>query len=60
MIIDADSAHAATITGSYNFTFAAQRGNAENIVVLRDNPQVAQAYRVNWRNLRSGAPAWDK
>ncbi len=59
IIIDADSAHATTITGSYNFTFAAQRSNAENVVVLRDNPQVAQAYRSNWRHLRAGAAAWE-
>jgi len=59
VIIDADSLHATTITGSYNFTFAAQRSNAENIVVLRDNPEVAQAYRDNWRHLRAGAAAWE-
>jgi phosphatidylserine/phosphatidylglycerophosphate/cardiolipin synthase-like enzyme len=60
IVIDADSAHATTITGSYNYTFAAQRGNAENILVLRDNPPIAQAYRANWQRLKRGATAWEK
>jgi phosphatidylserine/phosphatidylglycerophosphate/cardiolipin synthase-like enzyme len=60
VIIDADSPRATTLTGSYNFTFAAQRSNAENILVLRDNPQVAQAYRANWRRLKADATAWAK
>ena len=47
MIIDADS-HPAVITGSYNFTHAAQFSNAENLLVLRDNPNIANAYRNNW------------
>lgn len=58
IVIDADSSHATTITGSYNYTFAAQRSNAENIIVLRDNPQVAQAYRTNWRRLKVSATPW--
>jgi len=57
-VIDADSSHATTITGSYNFTIAAQRGNAENVIVLRDNAPVARAYRENWERLRASAVAW--
>jgi phosphatidylserine/phosphatidylglycerophosphate/cardiolipin synthase-like enzyme len=53
IVIDADTPRATTITGSYNFTYAAQRSNAENIVVLRDNPPVARAYRTNWMRLKS-------
>jgi phosphatidylserine/phosphatidylglycerophosphate/cardiolipin synthase-like enzyme len=58
IVIDADSGHATTITGSYNFTFAAQRSNAENILVLRDNPPIAQAYRANWQRLKVSATPW--
>ena len=58
IVIDADSPHATTITGSYNFTVAAQRGNAENIIMLRDNAPVARAYRDNWERLRAGAVVW--
>jgi phosphatidylserine/phosphatidylglycerophosphate/cardiolipin synthase-like enzyme len=58
IVIDADLPRATTITGSYNFTLAAQRSNAENIVVLHDNEPVARAYRDNWRRLKAGATPW--
>jgi len=60
IVIDAGSPRATTITGSYNFTLAAQRSNAENIIVLRDNEAVADAYRANWRRLRTGATPWSE
>lgn len=56
MIIDADSAPV-VITGSYNFTHAAQYRNAENLLVLRGNPALAQVYAVNWRRHREHATA---
>ena len=58
IVIDADEPHPTTITGSYNFTIAAQRHNAENVVVMRDNAAVARAYRDNWRRLKAGAAPW--
>ena len=58
VVVDADGAHPTTITGSYNFTLAAQRKNAENIVVLRDNPDVARAYRAYFRRLQANAQRW--
>ena len=51
MIIDADS-HPTVITGSYNFTHAAQFTNAENLLILRDNAAIASAYRNNWQRHR--------
>jgi phosphatidylserine/phosphatidylglycerophosphate/cardiolipin synthase-like enzyme len=60
IVIDAELPHATTITGSYNFTIAAQRSNAENVVVLRDNSAVARAYRDNWRRLKSAAVPWSE
>lgn len=54
VVIDADTPRAITITGSYNFTYAAQRSNAENVIVLRDNPSVTRAYRSNWLRLKAG------
>ncbi len=60
IVIDAGLPHATTITGSYNFTLAAQRSNAENIVVLHDNEPVARAYRDNWRRLKAGATPWSE
>jgi phosphatidylserine/phosphatidylglycerophosphate/cardiolipin synthase-like enzyme len=44
MIIDG----AMVITGSFNFTAAAQNRNAENLLVISD-PAVAAQYRDNWR-----------
>ncbi len=58
IVIDVDAPRATTITGSYNFTFAAQRSNAENVIVLRDNPAVARAYRDNWARLKGRATPW--
>ena len=58
IVIDADAPRATTITGSYNFTIAAQRSNAENVIVLRDNPAVARAYRDNWSRLKANATPW--
>lgn len=49
MVVDAGSPAAVVITGSYNFTHAAQFRNAENVLVLRGNDALAQAYAANWR-----------
>ena len=43
-----DDAH--VITGSFNFTKAAQERNAENVLVIRQYPELAQHYADNWRN----------
>lgn len=58
VIVDADTANATTITGSYNFTVAAQWHNAENVLILRDNRDVARAYRDNWLRLKTRATPW--
>jgi phosphatidylserine/phosphatidylglycerophosphate/cardiolipin synthase-like enzyme len=55
MVMDAGAADAAVITGSYNWTYAAQYKNAENVVILRHNPDVANAYAANWRRHFAGA-----
>lgn len=44
MIID----DATVITGSFNFTKQAEHANAENLVILKDAPDLAQRYRQNW------------
>ena len=48
MVIDVDTPDVAVITGSYNFTFAAQYKNAENLLVIRGNNKLALLYRDNW------------
>lgn len=36
------------ITGSYNFTYAANYRNAENLLYFHDAPKLARAYIRNW------------
>ena len=43
MVIDGQ----AVITGSFNFTKAAEEGNAENLLVIR-SPDLAGKYMANW------------
>ena len=38
------------ITGSFNFTNAAQNSNAENVLVIKDDPELAMTYRKNWES----------
>lgn len=53
MVIDAGHPDAAVITGSFNFTHAAQYRNAENLLILRGNPLLAEAYAADWRRHRT-------
>jgi hypothetical protein len=43
MVID----HATIITGSFNFTKKAEASNAENLLVIKDAPELVQAYEAN-------------
>lgn len=36
-------------TGSFNYTAAAERDNAENVIILRGNPEVAARYEHEWQ-----------
>jgi phosphatidylserine/phosphatidylglycerophosphate/cardiolipin synthase-like enzyme len=38
---------ATVITGSFNFTKAAEASNAENLLVIKDAPELVQAYEAN-------------
>ena len=46
MIIDSR----VVITGSFNFTMAAENKNAENLVILDDLPDLTRAYQENFQN----------
>jgi phosphatidylserine/phosphatidylglycerophosphate/cardiolipin synthase-like enzyme len=52
MVIDAGSAKPVAITGSFNFTHAAQFKNAENVVIFHGNRELTAAYLKNWRHHR--------
>lgn len=40
--------------GSFNYTKAAEERNAENVLYIRNNPDLAKAYSNNWQKL------WDE
>jgi phosphatidylserine/phosphatidylglycerophosphate/cardiolipin synthase-like enzyme len=44
MVIDGET----VLTGSFNFTKAAQEKNAENLLIIRD-PALASQYTQNWQ-----------
>ncbi|MGH8604298.1 MAG: phospholipase D-like domain-containing protein, partial [Gammaproteobacteria bacterium] len=60
MVIDSGAPGCAVVTGSYNFTHAAQFKNAENLVVLKGNSPVCEAYEKNWKRHRSHSKKYEK
>jgi phosphatidylserine/phosphatidylglycerophosphate/cardiolipin synthase-like enzyme len=53
MIIDGQT----VITGSFNFTKSAEEGNAENLLVINNAPELAGRYTQNWKDhLRHSEP----
>jgi phosphatidylserine/phosphatidylglycerophosphate/cardiolipin synthase-like enzyme len=60
IVIDAASADATVITGSYNFTWSAQHKNAENVLIARRNPSLAARFALNWERHRSDATPYQK
>jgi len=55
LVVDAESPSATVVTGSYNFTSAAQYRNAENVLIVRNDPPLAAQYRANLLALRARA-----
>ncbi len=60
MVIDADLPSGTVITGSYNWSFAAQRRNAENVLIMRGQVALAARYRMNWERHRAEARPYTK
>jgi phosphatidylserine/phosphatidylglycerophosphate/cardiolipin synthase-like enzyme len=60
MVIDAATRDPAVVTGSFNWTAGAQRRNAENVLVLRRNRDLAQAYEANWRRHQAEASPYPR
>jgi phosphatidylserine/phosphatidylglycerophosphate/cardiolipin synthase-like enzyme len=58
IIIDADRPQSTVITGSYNYTNAANAKNAENVVLISGSPAVARRFVDNFDYQRSLARAW--
>ncbi len=55
LIVDPASPQCTVVTGSYNFTWSARNRNAENVLVLRENCALVQAYLENWLRHRTDA-----
>jgi phosphatidylserine/phosphatidylglycerophosphate/cardiolipin synthase-like enzyme len=53
IVIDGET----VVTGSFNFTNAAQDKNAENLVIIRDSTLAAQ-YAQNWETHRQHSQAY--
>ena len=49
IVIDAEGANPTIVTGSMNFTYSGQFKNAENVLILRGNKPLADAYNANWQ-----------
>ena len=60
IIIDQAMPEVAVVTGSYNFTWSAQHKNAENILIVRNNPQLAAQYYANWVRHKQDATPYKK
>lgn len=58
IVIDAATTAATVVTGSFNFTWAAQHKNAENVLIARNNPTLAARYALNWERQREQASAY--
>lgn len=59
LLVDPQEASAAVVTGSYNYTYSAQARNAENLLILRGNPELIHAYFENWQRHRSEAVPYE-
>lgn len=55
MLVDATEGGNVVVTGSYNYTYSAQARNAENLLILRGNAELARAYLANWQRHRVDA-----
>ncbi len=48
MILDGNTPNGTIITGSFNFTKAAEESNAENLLVIKDSLELVTAYNANF------------
>ena len=58
IIVDGALDGATVVTGSYNFTRAAQQGNAENVVVISGNRAVTDRFVANFEKHRRESLPW--
>lgn len=49
-----------TQTGSFNYSRAAAKANSENVMVLRDMPEIAQQYLAHWQSRWAQGQDWQR
>lgn len=45
-------------TGSFNYTRAGSRRNSENVLVIREMPEVAGSYLAHWQSRWNEGTVW--
>ena len=60
MVIDAGTSEGTVITGSYNWTYAAQYRNSENVLIIRRHPELVRQYAANWMRHAQDALPYDR
>ncbi|HJV86838.1 MAG TPA: phospholipase D family protein [Noviherbaspirillum sp.] len=60
IVIDPNGQDATVVTGSFNFTWTAQHRNAENVLIARKNPALAERYAQNWERHRQDATPYKR
>lgn len=58
LLIDAGESRPVVITGSYNFTWSAQARNAENVLIVSGDTDLARRYAGNWQRHYAEATAF--
>lgn len=56
MIVDGKTVE----TGSFNYTASAESRNSENVLVLWNNPKLAEVYKADWQKLWDLAEPYEK
>jgi phosphatidylserine/phosphatidylglycerophosphate/cardiolipin synthase-like enzyme len=56
MLID----EATIITGSFNFTKAAEESNAENLLIVEGKPKLVAAYQKNFKEHREHSHKYER
>lgn len=60
IVIDEVSARPLVLTGSFNFTKAAQRNNAENVIEIAGDRNLADAYVSNFKNRKAVSVPYER
>jgi phosphatidylserine/phosphatidylglycerophosphate/cardiolipin synthase-like enzyme len=58
IIIDPDSPNPIVETGSFNYTYSAEKRNAENVLIVRNDDGLAAAYERNFQARLAASKPW--